>query len=123
MIERSLLVAAATGAIASLVAWRWDARAAIGVMTGAAWNLASLWCLARLLAAWLGPRSSRRRAVGWLLVKFPLLYLLIVLLVRSPAVSVVAFGVGFSVVLVSALIGVALYPHTQRAGVGVAHGR
>jgi len=119
MIERTLLAAMATTAIATLIAWRWDARAAISVVAGAAWNLASLWCLAQMLAAWLGSsqsadrdsrggRSLRRRAIGWLLVKFPLLYVLIVFLFRSPAISLVAFSIGFSVVLMTAVIGLAL---------------
>ena len=71
----------------------------LGVLAGATWNLASLWCLTRLLRAWLGPQPSRRRVLLWLLVKFPLLYLLVFLLLRQPAISVVGFGVGFSLAL------------------------
>jgi hypothetical protein len=75
---------------------------ALGIAAGALWNLASLWCLARLLKAWLGPTPSTRRVVGWLLVKFPLLYTLIVLLFQVPSLSLAGFGVGFSLVLIAA---------------------
>ncbi|MBI3088287.1 MAG: hypothetical protein HYY91_05325 [Candidatus Omnitrophica bacterium] len=71
----------------------------LGASTGAVWSLASAWCLARVFRAWLGPRPSRRRVVMWLLVKFPLLYALMVMLLRQPAVSVIGFGVGFTLVL------------------------
>lgn len=74
----------------------------LGMAAGALWNLASLWCLARLLNAWLGPTPSTRRVVGWLCVKFPLLYALIVLLFQVPALSPAGFGVGFSLVLIAA---------------------
>ena len=80
----------------------------IGVVAGIAWNLASLWCLSRLLAAWLGPSPSKRRAIGWLLVKFPLLYLLAFALVRGSSVSLIGFGAGFSAVLVVMLAAFAL---------------
>lgn len=73
------------------------------VAAGAAWNLASLVCLRRLLRAWLGPQPSQRRAIAWVLVKFPLLYALIVFLFRSPGLSVIGFSLGFSAVLAVAL--------------------
>ncbi len=72
---------------------------ALGTLAGAAWNLASLWCLTRLLNAWLGPHPSRWQALGWLMVKFPLLYLALIALLRTPACSVVGFGIGFTIVL------------------------
>lgn len=72
----------------------------LGALAGALWNLASVWCLIQLLQAWMGPHPSRRRALLWLLVKFPLLYLLVFVLLRHPAISIVGFGVGFSLVLV-----------------------
>jgi len=71
----------------------------LGVLAGALWNLASLWCLTQLLRAWLGPHPSRRRVLLWLLVKFPLFYLLVFVLLRHPAISIVGFGVGFTLVL------------------------
>ncbi len=75
----------------------------LGIAAGAAWNLASFWCLIRLLGAWLGPKPSTKHAVAWLLVKFPLLYALIVLLFRIPSLSPAGFGAGFSLVLVIAV--------------------
>lgn len=74
-----------------------------GVLAGGAWNLASLWCLSRLLHAWLGPQHSRRRVLGWLLVKFPLLYLVAFGLLHTRAVSAMGFGIGFSVILAMAI--------------------
>lgn len=85
--------------IATLLAWRWGRGMAIGVLAGGLWNLVSLWCLAQLLRAWLGPQPSRRRAIAWLLVKFPLLYVVIFRVFQSPGVSVLGFGIGFTVVL------------------------
>ena len=84
-------------------------KATLGVAVGGAWSLASLWCLTRLLASWLGPQRSTRQVVGWLVVKFPLLYLLAFWLMRRPAVSFLGFGVGFSVVLVTAIAGLAIH--------------
>ena len=76
---------------------------AIGVAAGVAWNGASLWCLTQLLRAWLGPQPSRRRAIIWVVVKFPLLYALTFFLLRNAKVSIVGFGIGFSVVLFAAI--------------------
>ncbi|GEM_PF-6046354 len=75
----------------------------VGALAGAAWNGASLWCFAQLVQAWVGPRPSRRRAIGWLLVKFPVLYAMIFLMLWSGRVSWVGFSVGFSIVLVAAI--------------------
>ena len=75
----------------------------LSAAAGAAWNAASLFCLARLLRAWLGPQPSRRRVAGWLLVKCLLLYPLVVLILRHPAISCAAFGVGFTLVLIAAM--------------------
>jgi hypothetical protein len=41
--------------------------------------------------------------VGWLLVKFPLLYVLLFACWRLPLVSIVGFGVGFGAVLLLSL--------------------
>ena len=85
-------------AVSAVIA-AWDRAFALGVVTGGAWNLAGLWCLARLLAAWLGPTPSRRRAIGWVLLKFPLLYLVLFSVLSHAMVSAMGFGAGFSLVL------------------------
>lgn len=100
------MAAAVLGAATLLAAW-WGPQAALGVAAGGAWNLASLWCLTRLLQAWLGPQPSRARAVGWLLAKFPLLYVLVFGYLARPSASVVGFGIGFSVVLAAVVGGFA----------------
>lgn len=91
-----LLVAAVAVSVVATIVAAWHARFALGMVAGMWWNVASLWCLTRLLAAWLGPHPSRRRAIGWLLVKFPLLYAVVLVLLRAPSVSSLGFGVGFS---------------------------
>ena len=77
----------------------WGRGAVLSVLVGGGWNAASLWTLRRMLGAWLGPRPSRRRALGWLFLKFPCLYLLAFALLRLPAISAMGFGVGFTIVL------------------------
>ena len=77
----------------------WGVHACLSVLAGGLWNLVNLWCLTRLLQAWLGPSHSRRRALEWLLVKFPALYLVVFTLLASPTISPLGFGVGFTVVL------------------------
>ena len=93
-------MALAVAAVATLL---WNARAAVGVIAGGFWNLANLWCLERLLSAWLRPQPARRRALGWVLVKFPLLYLVAFMLFRASFMSLVGFGIGFTVVLAVAI--------------------
>lgn len=101
-------VAAVIVAVSSVVvAFLWGAPLAIGMLVGGAWHLASLWCLASLLAAWLGPQRSQRTVLGWLLVKFPLLYGAAILLLRHPSMSIAGFALGFTVVLVAVIAGVA----------------
>ncbi len=97
------VVAAGFLAAAALFAGLWGPRAVLGVAAGGAWNLTSLWCLMRLMQAWLGPHPSRTRAIVWLLVKFPLLYLLAVVCLSRASISLVGFGIGFSVVLMIVL--------------------
>lgn len=96
-------IASAALATAVLAAAPWGATASLGVLAGGAWNLANLWCLSRLLATWLGQHRSRRRVIGWILVKFPLLYLAAFGLLNLPGMSFVGFGVGFTAVLISAI--------------------
>jgi hypothetical protein len=93
----------------------------LGIIAGGAWNLINLWCLARMLHAWLGPRRSQRQAMMWLLVKFPLLYTAVFLLLRHPVVSVIGFGLGFTAVLAAAVIRLAL--DAQRVPMARSHGR
>ena len=97
------LSAAGVTLAAILAGAGFGARAAAGVALGGLWNLASLWCLAHMLQAWIGPKPSQRRALAWLLVKFPLLYAAIFFVFQTSFVPFQAFTVGFSVVLVSAL--------------------
>ena len=109
-----------------------------GIAAGALWNAANLWCLTRLLRAWLGssPRLSRvaesepprrgapsanRQVVGWLLVKFPLLYGLAFVILRFGAVSLIGFGVGFTLVLAIAVGWFAVA--ARRLTVPPSHGR
>lgn len=91
--------AASAAAIAALLARLVSPAAALGVAAGGAWNLASLFCLSRLFSAWLLQQPSTWRVVGWLLVKFPLLYGLAFAILRTPGMSLGGFGVGFSIVL------------------------
>lgn len=102
-LKQDVTAAAAAVGLAAAVAWPFSARTALGIAAGGGWNLASLWCLTRLLNAWLGPNPSRRRAVGWLLVKFPLLYLLVIAILRVPDVSRLGFSAGFTLVLAFAI--------------------
>ena len=88
---------------AVIAAAGFGARAAAGVIIGGAWNLASLWCLMQMLQAWVGPKPSQRRAIIWLLVKFPLLYAGIFLIFQTKAVPFGAFGIGFTLVLLVAM--------------------
>lgn len=82
----------------------WHPQAARGILAGGAWNLANLWCLARAMTVWLGPRPSGRRAAWWVIVKFPVLYGVAVGLLFAPGVSLAGFGLGFSVVLACAIV-------------------
>lgn len=74
-----------------------------GIIVGALWHLTSLWCLARLLSAWLGPQPSRRRVLTWLLLKFPALYVVAIMCLRQPSISIAGFGIGFTLVLIAAM--------------------
>ena len=106
--------------IAGIVAV-WQVQVALGILAGGCWNLASLWCLTQLLNAWLGPHPSQRRAIGWLLVKFPLLYVLVFTILRRPGLSLLGFGIGFTIVLLTAVAWWAL--HSQQILLSRAHDR
>jgi len=103
------LQAVAAIALAAVIAAWWGLHLAIGIAAGGAWNLASLWCLARVLRAWMGPSPSTVRAVSWVVIKFPLLYFLAYRLLSSPSISSIGFGIGFTIVLVVALARLAAY--------------
>ena len=136
---RFWLLAAAVLLVAAAASWLVAPRIVTGLLAGGVWNLVNFWCLSRLLNAWvipppvaaaeggsaqgagpagpatgggMTPHASRRRALGWLLVKFPLLYGLIVLLVRTPSVSLVGFSLGFTAILAVA-IGWFAFPITR----------
>ncbi len=135
ILRNSTLALAIASAVAAM---GWGARAAVGVAAGGAWHLVSLWCLTRMLDAWLAPPPARGGAAlqeqgserrpeshpnpvarfrsacggrwqggGWLLVKFPLLYLPIFTIFRTRAVLFPAFGVGFTLVLCVAIASLA----------------
>ncbi|MCH8002563.1 MAG: hypothetical protein IIA34_13010 [Proteobacteria bacterium] len=78
-------------------------NAAVGIIAGGLWNLLSLWVLSQLLNAWLGPNHSTRRAVSWIVVKFPLLYLLAFGLIHWSLISIIGFTIGFSIILITAI--------------------
>ena len=121
-IHRACLVGTgATVAAALLAGFVGASGLALGILAGGLWNVLSLWCLIRLLNAWIGPRQSTRRALGWLLVKFPLLYALLIVAFRFRMVSAAGFGIGFTLVLGAAL-GVLGFSARRMIGVR-AHGR
>ena len=93
-----------------------------GVLAGALWNAANLWCLSQALGVWLNPRSVRRQQIGWFVVKFPLLYALVFGLLQIPGFSLVGFGIGFTVVLGSAVF-MTLKMLRQPQHALVSHGR
>lgn len=102
-IQPMLVALVAVLGAAGVATW-WGARLALGVLAGGLWNGASLWCLANLLQAWLGPSPSQRKVIGWLLVKFPLLYVLAFGALKLPPVSLIGFGIGFTVTLVAVMV-------------------
>ena len=121
VLRRLWPVAASVLVLPVLVALWWGHHAALGVFAGGVWNLVNLWCLVRLLIAGLGPQRSNTRVVGWLLVKFLLLYAVAFQLLRDPAVSLVGFSIGFSVVLVTVVTFLAL--RTRQLIAPVSHER
>lgn len=89
--------------LGAAAASRWNPAVARGILAGGLWNLASVWCLVHLLDAWIGPRPSRTRAIAWALAKFPLLYLAVLGLFYTSAISLVGFGIGFTAILIMAI--------------------
>ena len=126
MSDRTLVRAWRLAAIALLFsavgAWAWHGRLALGILAGGLWNLASLWCLVRLLGAWLGQSPSRQWPVGgWLLLKGVLLCLLVGSMRHAQTLGLIGFGVGFTIVL-AAVVG-ALACETRPLMAGRSHGR
>ena len=78
-------------------------RLFLGFLAGAFWSALSLWCLSRLLGAWLVPSPSRRRVWVWLAIKI-ILYGAAWKLISHSAISLAAFSLGFTVVLFAALV-------------------
>jgi hypothetical protein len=70
-----------------------------GVLAGGLWNAANLWCLSKAVRVWLSPQRTRRQQIGWFVVKFPLLYAVAFALLQIPGLSLIGFGIGFTVVL------------------------
>ena len=108
MTDRALSQACLFGAVATVAAAAVASLIgaigpALGIVGGGMWNLLNLWCLIRLLRAWLGSQRSSRRVLGWLLLKFPLLYGLLFVVFRHQTISLLGFGIGFTVVLLAAL--------------------
>lgn len=120
-LHRAWSVAAAMLVVVALPAWAWGPRAVMGVLAGGVWNLASLWCLTRLLNAWLGPQPSKHRAIWWLLAKLFLLSVLVFGILRAHWVSLVGFGIGFTVVLLVVVGSISF--RAQQMAVGRSHGR
>ena len=102
---RSLARRSAFGVpILTICAWAmWGLRAALGVLAGSIWHLASFWCLGRLVGAWIKPGRPKQYTVGLILLKFPALYILAFIILSNHSVSPIAFGVGFSAVLLAAI--------------------
>lgn len=123
VLRKLWVIAASALVIAALPAWVWGPRAVGSVLAGGLWNLASLWCLTRLLGAWLPrPTSGRRRVVlGWLALKGALLALLIGVILRAPWLSFIGFGIGFTIVLIVIVASFAL--HARQLVAGQPHGR
>ena len=103
MSERAFLRFAGLGALGTVLgaalALRWSAPVALGLLAGAAWSALNFWCLAKALPVWLDGRRSPRRSLVWFIVKFPLLYLLLFVILACPAIAPLGFGVGFLIIL------------------------
>ena len=110
---------------AAATALRWNGPLALGIAAGGAWNLLNLWCLVTALTVWLDQSPSRRRAIAWFVIKFPLLYLAAFGLLSHPSVSPIGFGIGFTVVLALAatLLVVRSRSAASPASAASAHGR
>ena len=80
----------------------------MGFLLAALWSIANLWTLERLIRASLHPGSRDKVAIGMgLLVKLPLLYALVTLLIFKGGFAAGALAAGVSVPLVVILLEVA----------------
>ncbi len=120
VLRKLWVIAASALVIAALPAWGWGPRAVGSVLAGGLWNLASLWCLSRLLGAWLRPDPHRRVVLGWLALKGALLALLIGVVLRAPWLSFIGFGIGFTIVLIVIVASFAW--HARQLVAGQPHG-
>jgi hypothetical protein len=103
-LKQLLLVGSAATGCTALVSMAWGIAVALSIVAGGMWNVANLWCLSRALGVWLKPQQApRRQRIGWFLVKFPLLYAAVFGLVKIPGISLIGFGIGFIVVIMSAV--------------------
>ncbi len=90
-----------------LVAVYYDTSWALGILVGCGWGIANFWALTRVLTAVLTSDGvQRKRAFIFAAIKFPVLYLLGFLALRSdwfPPISLLAgFSLLFLVVLLKA---------------------
>ncbi|PIQ83932.1 MAG: hypothetical protein COV75_04850 [Candidatus Omnitrophica bacterium CG11_big_fil_rev_8_21_14_0_20_63_9] len=76
----------------------------LGTLAGLLWSLANVWGLARLSTVWLRDGASRTRTLLWFFIKFPCLYAVAIWLLLQPAVSPAGFGIGFTLVLIAAIV-------------------
>lgn len=124
----------AVGAAATGVGF-WNPDLSAGVLVGGLWGMSNLWCLACLLRRLCAvpsdtmsktgssPEPRRRwslqrarplmRSIGWALVKFPLLYFAIYYAFAGCNVSPEGFGIGFILVLSSAVAASILVLHNM----------
>ncbi len=104
-----------------------DLAFGLGILIGCFWGIANLWSLTRILTAVLTPDAiNRRNAYIFAAIKFPVLYVLGYLALRSdyfPPISLIAgFSLLFLVVLLKALGRVFLHLDDRAPSNGVNHG-
>ncbi len=75
----------------------------VGLAAGGAWSWVNLWCLQRALRVWLSPSPRFWVAAVWIAAKL-LLYGLAVVLLLRPRLSPVGFGIGFTFVVLGAIL-------------------
>ena len=121
VLRQRWVIAASALVIAALPGWMWGPRVVGSILAGGLWNLASLWCLTRLLGVWLRPDPSRNRLLGWLALKSAWLALLIGAVLRAPWLSFIGFGIGFTIMLIIIVASFAL--PSRRLLTGQSHGR